>query len=150
MHQTIKKVGDDLNSFQFNTAVACLMTWLNFLESKKQISKEEYATFLKLIAPFAPHISEELWRLENLSDKSIHLENWPSYQSKYLMQDELEIIIQVNGKLRDTIRIERSKAEDKSYVENEARSREKILKYISSGSVKNVIYVKGRLINFVV
>ena len=150
MHQTIRKVGDDLNSFQFNTAVACLMTWLNFLESKKQISKEEYATFLKLIAPFAPHISEELWRLENLSDKSIHLENWPSYQSKYLMQDELEIIIQVNGKLRDTIRIERSKSEDKSYIENEARSREKILKYISSGSVKNVIYVKGRLINFVV
>ena len=150
MHQTIRKVGDDLNSFQFNTAVACLMTWLNFLESKKQISKEEYATFLKLIAPFAPHISEELWRLENLSDKSIHLENWPSYQSTHLMQDELEIIIQVNGKLRDTIRIERSKTEDKFYVENEARSREKILKYISSGSVKNVIYVKGRLINFVV
>ena len=81
MHKTIKKVGDDLDNFQFNTAVAQLMTWLNYLSAKETVGKEEYATLLKLLAPFAPFIAEELWQSKGLSDNSVHLENWPSYQA---------------------------------------------------------------------
>jgi leucyl-tRNA synthetase len=150
MHKTIQKVGDDLNSFQFNTAVASLMTWLNFLESKPEVSKEEYKTFLKLIAPFAPHLAEEIWQLEGFSDKSIHLEFWPSYQSKYLIEEELSIAVQVNGKLRDTIRVESSKLKDQGNVEEEAKRSEKVKKYLENQAIKKVIYIPGRLINFVI
>jgi leucyl-tRNA synthetase len=150
MHKTIKKVGDDLNNFQFNTAVACLMTWLNFLESKTQVSKEEYVTFLKLIAPFAPHLAEEIWQSKGFSDKSIHLEIWPSYQSIYLTEEELSIAVQVNGRLRDTIRIESSKFKLQSHVEEEAKTSEKVKKYLENQTIKKVIYIPGRLINFVI
>jgi leucyl-tRNA synthetase len=86
MHKAIKKVGDDLNTFQFNTAVAALMTWLNFLSAKEKITKEEYRTFLKLLAPVAPFITEELWQSVDSSAKSIHLEEWPTFQAKYLIK----------------------------------------------------------------
>jgi len=150
MHRTIQKVGDDLNSFQFNTAVASLMTWLNFLESKQQVSKEEYSTFLKLLAPFAPHIAEEIWHLEGFSDKSVHLEIWPSYQSKYLIEEKLSIVVQVNGKLRDTVIIQTSKVKNQNEVEQEVKASQKVNKYLQNQNIKKIIYVPGKLINFVI
>ena len=150
MHKTIKKVGEDLSTFQFNTAVSSIMTWLNFLTAKPSLTKEEFETLLKLIAPFAPHISEELYQLENRSDKSLHLEKWPSYQSKYLNQEESQIIVQVNGRLRDTIKVDSSRLTDQAFIEKEAKNSEKVAKYIQPEAVKKVIYVKGKLINFVI
>ena len=151
MHKSIKKVGDDLNNFQFNTAVSALMTWLNFLSAKDKISKEEYETFLKLLAPFAPHLTEEIWSRGARSGsarQSIHLEKWPQFDPKYLIEDEVSIVVQINGKLRDTIRVESSKLKVQSYVEEEAKKSDKVKKYLT-GSVKKVIYIEGRLINFV-
>ena len=153
MHKTIKKVGDDLNNFQFNTAVAALMTWLNFLSAKDRIAKAEYETFLKLLAPFAPHITEEIWSRRDRLDSarhSIHLENWPKFDPKYLVTDELSIVVQVNGKLRDSIRVESSRLKVQSYIEEEAKKSEKVQKYLQEKEIKKVIYVEGKLINFVV
>ena len=150
MHKTIKKVGEDLNNFQFNTAVANLMGWINYLSSKDKISQEEYSTFLKLLAPFAPHITEELYQSEDKSAKSIHLEKWPEYQSKYLAEEEAEIAVQINGKLRGSVKVESSKIDQQTFIEKEAKSDEKISKYLRDLNIKKVIYVKGKILNFVV
>jgi len=150
MHKTIKKVGDDLSTFQFNTAVASLMSWLNFLSAKQKILKTEYETFLKLLAPFAPFITEELWQLINPSAKSIHLEEWPLYQSKYLVEDEVSIVVQINGKLRETIRVQSSKFKAQSTVEELAKASQNVQKYLEGKEIRKVIYVEGKLINFVV
>lgn len=161
MHKTIKKVGDDLNNFQFNTAVSTLMTWLNFLSAKKYLTKEEYETFLKLLAPFAPHLTEEVWQMINstanparnttqsVSGGSIHLENWPKHNEKYLVENEVLVVVQVNGKLRDSIKIKSSDIKNQSLVEDEVKKSEKVIKYLTN-PVKKVIYVEGKLINFVV
>jgi leucyl-tRNA synthetase len=150
MHKTIKKVGDDLNTFQFNTAVASLMTWLNFLSSKEKIAKEEYETFLKLLAPFAPFITEELWQLINPSAKSIHLEEWPEYESKLLVEDEISIVVQINGKLRDTVQIQSSKVKMQNEIEEAVKESENVKKHLQGQTIKKVIYIEGKLLNFVV
>jgi leucyl-tRNA synthetase len=150
MHKTIKKVGDDVNNFQFNTAVAALMTWLNYLSAKDEIGREEYATLLRLVAPFAPHITEELYQLESGSANSIHLQNWPSYQAKYLLDEMASIVVQVNGKLRDTIQVKRERIKEQKEIEEAAKHAPKASKYIENQQVRKVIYIEGKLINFVV
>ncbi len=162
MHNAIKKVGEDLDNFHFNTGVAALMTWLNFLSSKKEIGEEEYKTFLKLLSPFAPYITEEIWQSLNPSAKpariamqsiaggSIHLENWPIFNPQYFVMDEVSIVVQVNGKVRDTIKIQSSELRIQSKVEEEARKSEKVNKYLEGNPIKRVIYVEGKIINFVV
>jgi leucyl-tRNA synthetase len=150
MHKTIKKVGDDLDTFQFNTAVASLMTWLNFLSTKEKITAEEYETFLKLLAPFAPFITEELWQSISPSAKSIHLQEWPLFQSKFLVEEEVSIVVQINGKLRDTVLVESAKIKTQNAAEQQAMNSEKIQKYLAGQTVKKVIYVEGKLLNFVI
>jgi leucyl-tRNA synthetase len=150
MHKTLKKVGDDLNNFQFNTAVAQLMTWLNYLSAKEKVGKEEYATLLKLLAPFAPFITEELWQSKGLSDNSVHLENWPSYQAKYLIEEMVSVVVQVNGKLRDTVTIQNTKIKLQNEVEKAAKHSPKVSKYLENQTIKKVIYIEGKLINFVI
>jgi len=150
MHKSIKKVGDDLDNFQFNTAVAALMTWLNYLSAKKAIVKEEYATLLRLLSPFAPFIAEELWQSKGLSANSIHLENWPSYQAKYLIEEIVSIVIQINGRLRGTIEVQNTKIKEQKEIEEAAKLSPKISKYLENQSIKKVIYVEGKLINFVI
>jgi len=150
MHNVIKKVGEDLDNFHFNTGVAALMTWLNFLSGKKEIGEEEYKTFLKLLSPFAPYITEEIWQSLNSSAKSIHLESWPIFNSQYLVMDEVAIAVQVNGRVRDIIRAQSSKLKVQSYVEEEARKSEKVKKYLEGNQIKKVVYVGGKIINFVI
>ena len=149
MHKAIKKVGDDLSNFQFNTAVAALMIWLNYLSAKKEITKEEYQTFLKLLAPFAPHITEELWHEIDSSAKSIHLEDWPKFDAKYLAEENISVVVQVNGKLRDTITIQRSKVKNQNEVESVAKASMKVSRHFTGKEIKKIIYIEGKLINFV-
>ncbi|MBI2025903.1 MAG: leucine--tRNA ligase [Candidatus Levybacteria bacterium] len=149
MHKTIKKTGEDLENLAFNTAVSALMIWLNHLSAKKSVSSMEYETFLKLLAPFAPHITEELWHLINENANSIHLENWPKVESKYLMEEEINIAVQVNGKLRDTISVKSDDIKAQEKVEIEAKKSERVAKYLNQRP-KKVIYVEGKIINFVV
>ena len=161
MHSTIKKVGEDLENFRFNTSVSSLMKWLNHLSTKTKISNEEYKNLLLLLAPLAPHVTEELWQLKKYSANparntlhsnaggSIHLTNWPEYDKKHLEEQQAEIAITVNGKLRDSLKIESTKSSDQKLIEDRAMESEKVKKYIT-GPVKKVIFVEGKLINFVV
>ena len=147
IHKTIKKVTEDIESFRFNTAISALMILTNELEKENQLSVISYQLLLKLLAPMAPHLSEELWqKLGN--KKSIFLEKWPKYDSKLIKEEIVTLVIQVNGKVRDKIEVEAgiSKEEAKKL----ALSREKVQKWIEGKEIKKVIFVPGKLINIVV
>ena len=120
MNQTIKGVTQDLENLRFNTVIAKLMTYYNYLSSKQNISKEEARIFVLLLAPITPFISEELW--EALGEKySVHTSAWPAFDPKYLEESEATIIVQINGKVRETLQVENSKLKIENYVEEKAR-----------------------------
>lgn len=149
MNQTIKKVGDDLNSLEFNTAVSSLMTWLNHLEAKKAITMDECYVFIKILAPFAPYMTEEL--REKLGYKtSIHLEKWPEYDETYLTGDKVTFAVQINGKTRDTVEIEAEYMADEDKVSQIVKESAKVSKYLEGKDVVKTVFVKGKIINFVV
>ncbi len=149
MHKTIKKVTEDIENLRYNTAIAGLMEYYNFLSKQESISKEEIKTLLLLIAPFAPHFTEELWiRIKEKS--SIHASQWPSYNPKFLTESEVTIIVQINGKIRDTLRASLEKSENQQLIEKLAKKSRKIKKYLNDRKIKKVVYVKDRVINFVV
>lgn len=169
MHKTIKKVTEDIENLKFNTAIASLMEWLNYLSRKESVSKEEYSTFLLLLAPFAPHITEELWQLvrsselvvgsevkestnyELITDNwSIHQQFWPQSDNKYLQVDKFSLVIQVNGKLRDMILIDKDIFRSGELVEKLARESKNTRKFLKGKSVKRVVYIEGKLVNFVI
>ncbi len=149
MHKTIKKVTEDIENIKLNTAVASLMEWLNYLSKKEKVEKEGYKIFLLLLAPFAPHITEELWSI--LGGKhSIHQQSWPKFDNKYLEEEELTIVVQVNGKIRETLLIQKDIKKDREEVENLAKNSEKIKKFLNGKPVKKSVYIEGKIINFVV
>ena len=164
MHKTVKKVTEDVENLSYNTAIAALMEYYNILSDQKEISKEEIEAFLKLLAPFAPHMTEELW--SSLGNKtSIHATAWPKFDVKFLVETEITVAVQINGKLRDVLKIksdpparsaesrragEAGKLKMKNYVEQMARESAKVKKYLENQRVKKVIYVEGKVINFVV
>ncbi len=145
-HQTIQKVTKDIEVFHYNTAISSIMEFVNFLK-EKGTSKESLEVLCQLIAPFAPHMAEELW-VEILGNKySVHNSKWPQYDSKYLKVDKLTIIIQVNGKMRSQIIAETNISE--SEIKAIALADKKLQKYISGKKYKT-IFVPGKIINFVV
>jgi len=148
LHYTIKKVGDDLENMRFNTAVAAMMEFVNLWQEKGYVlSKKDAGSFLKILAPFTPHICEEIW--VNLGNKnSIFKEKWPQYDEKLIKKETFQLVIQVNGKLRDKIEVETDISENKA--KKTALEREKIKAWLKDQKPKKVIYVKGRLINIVV
>jgi leucyl-tRNA synthetase len=149
MHKTIKKVGEDLDQIKFNTAVAALMEWLNHLSRKESVAPEEYKTLLLLLAPLAPHMTEELW--SQLGEKgSIHLQSWPLYDERLLSTDNLVIVVQVNGKMRDALRLSGIDSKDQVSIEAKAKESEKVKRYLDGKVIRKVIFVPGRAINFVV
>lgn len=145
MHKTVKNVTEDMENLRYNTAIAKLMEWYNFLAKQTSISKDEVLTFLKLLAPFAPHMTEELY--SSYSKDSIHLSNWPEFDTDLLKEDKATVIVQVNGKFRDSITVESSKIGDQKFVEGLAKEG-KAKNYIKD--VKKVIYIEGKILNFVV
>ncbi|MBI2335103.1 class I tRNA ligase family protein, partial [Candidatus Daviesbacteria bacterium] len=149
MHKTIKKVTEDIENIKFNTAVAALMEWLNYLSKKEKISKEEYKTFLLLLAPFAPHISEELWVV--IGEKfSIHQQSWPKFDNKYLQEEEATIVIQINGRVRETRVISKEIESNRAVVEKMVLQSDRIKNLLAGQSVKKTVYIPGKIINFVV
>lgn len=146
LHQTIKKMGEDIENFRFNTAVSSLMILFNAAE-KENINKDIAKIFLKLLAPFASHISEELWAtLKN--KKSIHDEAWPKYDPKLIESVEYELVIQINGRVRDKITV--LKNLEQSEIEKLALSQEAVKKHIGKKIIKRIIFVPSRLINIVI
>ncbi len=147
LQKTLKQVTDSLSQIKMNTGVASMMSLLNFVEKEKELSKVQFELFLKMLAPFAPHISEELWFLLGHKN-SIHLEKFPEVDSSLLKEENIEMVIQVNGKLRDRIVIEIGKTDEE--LKELALSSQKVQNYIGNKSIKKVIVVKGRVVNLVV
>ncbi len=147
VNKTIKKVSDDIETMSFNTAISAMMILYNAFEKETTISKKHYEIFLQLLAPFAPHIAEELWK--NLKNKnSIHLESWPVFDPSKLLSSIVTITVQVNGKMRDTLQIEIDSSENE--VLGKAMNIENVKKWLDKKEVKRVIHVKNRLINIVI
>lgn len=145
IHKTIKKVTDDINSFAFNTAVSSLMILLNEIETVEKINRKDFEIFLKLIAPFASHIADELW--SKLGNKgSIHLSAWPKVDIKKILADTVTVGIQVNGKLRGEIPVE-SEEEERVVLD---RARKIVETYIKDKEIIKTIYIKNKIISFVV
>lgn len=148
MHKSIKRITEDIESLRYNTAVAGLMEWYNFLAKQKSISKEEAIAFLKLLAPFSPHMTEELYSKISGDKKSIHVSAWPQYASEYLKEDQKTIIIQVNGKFRGSVIVDAKDVDQKS-VEEKAKELKTVQNYIKDG-IKKIVYVEDKVLNFVV
>jgi leucyl-tRNA synthetase len=145
VHQTIKKIGDDIQVFKFNTAISQLMICLNGLETSKTVSRATYESFLKLLAPFAPHVSEELWNLLG-NKRSIHLGPWPDFDPSKLDSETVTIAVQVSGKTRGTLSVNRGATQDEVLIA--IRKVEKMAQNIPISPSK-VIFVPNRVINVI-
>ncbi|MDP3741487.1 MAG: leucine--tRNA ligase [bacterium] len=145
LNKTVKKVTEDIESFKFNTCVSALMILMNeFSTSSNSIKKGDLEIFLKLLAPFAPHIAEELW--QELGHKtSIHIEPWPRYDKKLIIEDTVNIPVQINGRHRATIQIPKNS----SQADAEASAKLAAQSHLLGKAVRKVIYVPGKIINFV-
>ena len=149
MHKTIKKVTRDINDFQFNTAVAALMDFSNTLSNQDQISKQVYKNFIILLSPMSPCIGEEMYQRLGGEKKSIFRANkWPEHDPKLIKEDDITFIIQINGKVRDQIKVKAGISKDKA--REKALSSKKIQKRVKEENIKKIIFVPDKLINIVV
>jgi leucyl-tRNA synthetase len=145
LHRTIKKVGDDILAFGFNTAISQMMIFAN--TAKDGLNQNQFERFLKILSPFAPHLSEELWAL--LSHETfVAREAWPSFDEAFLQDDTVSVGIQINGKLRDTIEFDKNLSE--AEVKELVLAREKVQKWLEGQELKKFIYVSGKIINIVI
>ena len=155
LHKTIKRVTLDIENRRYNTAIAAMMEFTNFVAGNGGVlSKEDAKPFILLLAPFAPHLSEELWQQVNeYKDfkiaQSVHVQPWPTFDASQVVDKDVTIAIQVNGKLRDTITVPPSSASIQKDIETLAKNRENVVKYLAGKPVRKAIFVPGRLINFV-
>jgi leucyl-tRNA synthetase len=147
-HKTIKKVTEDLHRAGFNTAVAALMEYLNALtKAPDRVTRENIETLLKLLAPFAPHLSAELF--EQLGNKTlIDAAGWPEWEEKYLVSDTMVIAIQVNGRLRGEITVATDAPQ--AEIEEQALKQDNVAKFIDNQKPARVIYVPGKIVNVVI
>ncbi|MBC7475476.1 MAG: leucine--tRNA ligase [Candidatus Sericytochromatia bacterium] len=147
LHKTIKKVTEDIDVLQFNTAISQLMIFINDLYKQKTIAKHVFSDLVKLISPFAPHLAEELWqRLENT--ESVTYTEWPSFDIELTKDEKIELPVQVNGKVRCTIMIDRDATEDT--VKPIAVSHEAVQKFLEDKNIVKVIYVTNKIFNMIV
>ncbi len=147
IHKSIKKVGEDIETMRFNTAISTLMICANEMDAMVEVPREIFEMFLKILSPFSPHICEELW--SKLGNKGfLAAENWPAYETLKILEEEVAIVVQVNGKVRGQFSaapdITESKAVEKAKVIPE------IAKWFGGKNIKRVIYIKGRLVNLIV
>ncbi len=144
LHRTIKKVGQDIDALKFNTAISQMMILLNAVEKNRSIGTKQWKAFLRVLAPFAPHLAEELWS-ELGEKKSIHKGAWPKYEEKYLREESVKIAVQIDGKTRAEVEIDAGA--DK--VAQEKSAREGVESRLAGKKIARVIVVPGRLVNFV-
>jgi leucyl-tRNA synthetase len=147
LHKTIKKVTDDIAEFSFNTAVSAMMIFANEAEKHPEIYKQDFKKFIQILAPFAPYIADEIWN--NLGEKkSIHISDWPKYQPKLIIDDTVTIGVQINGKVRAEITINKDISE--SDLRTQVENLPEVQKWIDGKEIRKFIYVQGRIINIVV
>ena len=148
----IKEISNDIKNNQFNTAISELMKFYNSISSNlnhvnKDLRREALMKFCILLAPFAPHISDEIWHLIGNS-KSVHLEKWPVFDEDALKENSYELVIQINGKVRDKINVEINISDDE--IKEKTLIRPNVKKWIDKKTIRKIIIVKGRIINIVV
>jgi leucyl-tRNA synthetase len=146
LHRSIKKVTDYFETLHFNTAISTLMEFLNVAEKYGALSVETSKTFVKLLAPLAPHLSDELW--EALGQKDFVMkQSWPSYDPALLVTDSMVIAVQVNGKVRGEIEVASDTSEKD--ILSAAKKHANVAKYLEGKTPKKELYVKGKLVSFV-
>jgi leucyl-tRNA synthetase len=147
LHKTIKKVGDDIEGFNFNTAISAMMIFTNHLGKQAVRPKAVVEKFVRILAPFAPHIAEELW--EKLGHKdTIAYEPWPQYDKALIREKEIELAVQVNGKIKDRIVV--AADADERQIKEKALSAEKVIVAMAGKTPKKIIVIKSRLVNIVI
>ncbi len=163
VHKTIKKVTKDIEEFHFNTPIAAIMELVNKMyeiigkqnirRSEKGIRCAEWdfaiETLTKLVAPFAPHIAEEVWRDVLGKKESVHISEWPKYKAELVIDEEVDIAVQVNGKFRALIRVNSEDIANRDLIESKAKKVSAVKKWIEGKDYK-VVFVSGKLINFVI
>lgn len=146
LNQTIKKVGEDIDGLHFNTAVSQLMILTNELQDKAMRSRD-FRSYLKLIAPFAPHLADELWHQAG-NDGSIHREAWPNYDETKLKSKSVTMAVQINGKVRGQITVQAD--EEEAVVRQSAENESNVKKYLEGKEIKKVVFVKNKIISFII
>ena len=148
MNRTIKKVTEDIDEMKFNTAIAALMALINVIAEKGgKVTRDELKTILLLVSPFAPHLAEEMWEMFAFGG-TINDQSWPKYDAAKCVDNEVEIVVQVNGKIRARMSVGIDDAQDA--VIEKAKNNEKVAAEISGKTVVKELYVKGKLVNIVV
>ena len=153
IHKTIKKVGDDIIAMRFNTAISSLMIAVNELE-KTGVNREQFESLLKLLAPFAPHVTEELW--SNLGNKSsIHTALWPEYKPELALENKAKIAVQVNGKVRGIFEIDSETAQSSEpeaieAMKTAAQALPEVKKWTEGKDIKKIIVIKGKIVSIVI
>jgi leucyl-tRNA synthetase len=153
LHETIRKVTLDTESLDFNTAIAQMMVFVNEFTGADVRPVEPLATFLHLLNPYAPHLAEELNALlgakfPSLAQGELSYAAWPEFDEKFLIEDEIEMVVQVNGKLRDRILVKKDTPNEA--VEEIAKAAEKVVPHLEGLTLRKVIVVPGKMINIVV
>ncbi|MCB1158238.1 MAG: leucine--tRNA ligase [Leptospiraceae bacterium] len=147
LHRTIQKVEEDIENFSFNTAIAQMMIFVNHLTPKSGRPRKLLEPFVLVLSSFAPHLAEELW--SKLGHKqSLAYEPYPSYDPKYLVDDTITIVVQVNGKLRGEFQAEKGVAKDKAI--SLAKAQEKVQKFLEGKTIRKEIFVPDKIVNLVV
>jgi leucyl-tRNA synthetase len=147
LHQTIRKVGDDIPRLSYNTAIAAMMEYMNTLRAGERTPHvAEVRPLVQLVSPFAPHIAEELWSVLGETG-SIFDAGWPSYDEALVAEDRVTMAVQVNGKTRGTITVSKTASQDEAVAA--AMAEANVAKFVT-GEIRRVIYVPGRMVNLVV
>ncbi len=146
LHKAIKKVTEDIEIMGFNTAISSMMICVNEMEKAESLSVKDFKLFLQIVAPFIPHVAEELWR-EMGEKKSIHLSKWPKYDPKKIVDDTFTLVIQVNSKVRAEATVPVSLSEKEA--EEIAKNHPMIQSWIAGKTIRKIIYVKNKLVNIV-
>ena len=144
-HKTIKKVSSDIEETKFNTAIAAMMGLINTIYAKGSITKDELEIFIKLLSPFAPHLTEEIWA--SLGNEGfLSVAKWPEYDEAKTVDDEIEVAVQVNGKTREVVKV--SKDIDKDGAINAGK--EAVAKWLEGATIVKEIYIPGKIVNIVI
>ena len=147
LHAAIQKVSHDIEGMEYNTAISAMMIFVNEAQAWEQVPKSLLSTFLLLLAPFAPHLAEELWQRLGHADTLAH-EAWPAWNEEYLREDEIDIPVQVNGKLRGRIRV--AAGADEAAVVAAALACAEAQPFFAGKEIKKKIYIPKRMVNLVV
>ncbi len=146
VHATIKKVSEDFDGMKFNTAIAQMMTLVNELVKKGSVTRDEYKALLLLLNPVAPHVTEEIWEMNGFG-APIYTQPWPEYDEAAMVKDEIEIAIQINGKIRGRIMVPANLTREQA---DTLRDHPEVVKAVGDKQIMKFIFVPGRLLNIVV